>query len=296
MALFITGDTHGADRLEYGSPDGYVPRLNTGNFPEQKNLTKDDYVIICGDFGGIFDTDRRSISESKAEKHHLDWLDGKPFTTLFVAGNHENYDRLSGIKDEKLLGSWFYEKMPSETKEQFRKGYPQKKWFGSSVREIRPSVLMLETGVFELNGYQCFVYGGASSHDIQGGILDPSDYANEAQYRRAYEEMKGKGLLFRVKGLNWWDQEIPDDETEKRALKALEEAGWKVDYVFTHDCPAGLLERISHDPQNSRVNEFLEKLRQRLTFRQWFFGHYHQNIDFEDGKYHLLYERIIRID
>ncbi len=227
MALFVTGDTHGAERFEYGSADGYVPRLNTRNFPGQKNLTKDDYVIICGDFGGIWDTDRRYNAESKAEKHHLDWLDGKPFTTLFVGGNHENYDRLTGIKDEKLLDSWFYENMSENSKEQLRKGYPQKIFHGSSVREIRTSVMMLETGVFELNGYKCFVCAGAPSHDIQGGILNPSDYMNESQYRRAFDQKKEAGLPFRVKGLNWWDQEIPDSETLKNAENALEKTGWK---------------------------------------------------------------------
>ena len=38
--IYITGDTHG----EFGR------RFNTQNFPEQKTMTKDDYVIICGDY------------------------------------------------------------------------------------------------------------------------------------------------------------------------------------------------------------------------------------------------------
>lgn len=50
-------------------------------------MTKDDYVIICGDFGGVWD-------EGKMETVLLDWLDSKSFTTLFVDGNHENFDRL----------------------------------------------------------------------------------------------------------------------------------------------------------------------------------------------------------
>ncbi len=37
--IYITGDTHG----EFGR------RFNTDVFPEQKEMTKDDYVIICGD-------------------------------------------------------------------------------------------------------------------------------------------------------------------------------------------------------------------------------------------------------
>ena len=82
--IYITGDCH----REFS-------RFNTQNFPEQYEMTKEDYVIICGDFGGVWDYGK----ESKEEKHLLDWLDGKPFTTLFVSGNHENFDRSFDFMD-----------------------------------------------------------------------------------------------------------------------------------------------------------------------------------------------------
>ena len=72
MAIFITGDTHGD-----------FTRFKKGTFPEQAALTKDDYVIICGDFGGVWDG-------SPSDRYWLDWMDAKPFTTLFVTGSHEN--------------------------------------------------------------------------------------------------------------------------------------------------------------------------------------------------------------
>ena len=39
---YITGDTH-AD----------FSRFELKKFPIQTDMTKDDYVIICGDFGGV---------------------------------------------------------------------------------------------------------------------------------------------------------------------------------------------------------------------------------------------------
>ena len=39
MAIYVTGDIH----LNHDSA-----KLNTTFFPEGKNLTKSDYVIICG--------------------------------------------------------------------------------------------------------------------------------------------------------------------------------------------------------------------------------------------------------
>ena len=56
----------------------------------KKKIAKDDYVIVCGDFGGVWTFEE----ESNREKETLNWLNNKNFTTLFVDGNHENYTRL----------------------------------------------------------------------------------------------------------------------------------------------------------------------------------------------------------
>ena len=39
--IFVTGDTH----------TDWMSRLNSDAFPEERTMTKDDYVIVCGDFG-----------------------------------------------------------------------------------------------------------------------------------------------------------------------------------------------------------------------------------------------------
>ena len=80
--IWVTGDIHGELR-----------KLTVKNFPEQKEMTdgqENNFVIICGDFGLIWDW----CGENKSEKYNLDWLEDKPFTTLWVDGNHECFDRL----------------------------------------------------------------------------------------------------------------------------------------------------------------------------------------------------------
>ena len=42
MKIYVTGDTH--------IPID-ISKLNMREFPEQKELTREDYVIILGDFG-----------------------------------------------------------------------------------------------------------------------------------------------------------------------------------------------------------------------------------------------------
>ena len=77
--IWITGDTHG----------DWVHRLNMNSFPEQKEMTKDDYVIICGDFGIWNDTPQ--------QRWNLSWLEERNFTTLFVDGNHECFHKDTDI-------------------------------------------------------------------------------------------------------------------------------------------------------------------------------------------------------
>lgn len=109
-------------------------------------MTKEDYVIICGDFGGVWN----KADESNTETMVLDWLECRTFTTLFIDGNHENFDRLYG--------------------------YPVENWNGGKVHKIRPSVIHLMRGqIYELCGRKIFTFGGASSHDISGGILELDD-------------------------------------------------------------------------------------------------------------------------
>ena len=295
-AIYVTGDTHGANQIGYAPIDGFMPRFNTRNFPEQKELCKGDYIVICGDFGGVWEPCIASFGETPAERYALDWLEDKPFTTLFVPGNHENYDRLTGIEDEELLNSWLFEKLSTDEKNAFRKGYPRKEWHGGAVREVRPSVLMLEPGVFDLGGRKCFAYGGALSHDIQDGILNPCDFASKKSYRIKYDRMCKAGASFRVKGVSWWAQEQPDERAEEMALSALEGADWRVDFVFTHDCAVSDRCILGHPSGTARINQFLEEVKTRTKYKHWFFGHLHGNENLPGGKEHLIYEQVVRID
>ncbi len=295
MAIFITGDTHGSGINDYGlSVDGFMRRLTEESFPEQVEMSKKDYVIICGDFGGVWATNKEVFSESKSEQEALDWLDNRPFTTLFVPGNHENYDRLTGVKNKKLLHSWMYEHMNDSEKEKLENGYAQKDWRGGKVREIRPSVLMLERGeIFNLNGRYIFAFGGARSHDIRDGILHPTDFETEAAFEKEYKVWKYT-KQFRVEGVSWWEQEMPTDEEMfygEENLKKHIASGKKIDFFICHDAPAGdsYFFGFKADP----LNNYLQKMENLAKPKKVFYGHLHNNKKIFDNHY-LLYEQIIQ--
>lgn len=60
--IYITGDIQ-AD----------FSRIEEDKYPIQSDITKNDYVIICGNFGRVWNY----ILESMYEKQWIDWLDNK---------------------------------------------------------------------------------------------------------------------------------------------------------------------------------------------------------------------------
>jgi hypothetical protein len=122
--IYVTGDTHGDFR-----------RLSSSNFVEGKTLTKDDYVIILGDFGLIW-----SFIPDKEENWWCKWLNDKPWTTLFLDGNHENFDRLN--------------KLETVTR------------FNNDVGKYSDSIYHLRRGrIYTIDNVTLFAFGGAVSID-----------------------------------------------------------------------------------------------------------------------------------
>lgn len=150
--IYITGDTHGSIDIH---------KLNKRCF-DDTNLTKDDYLIICGDFGLVWDN-------SPEEKYWLDWLNEKNYTTLFIDGNHENLS---------LLNS-----------------YPVEIWSGGKIHKIRDSVFHLIRGqVFTIDNHTYFTMGGAASVDkdwrTPGKSWWPEEMPSNDEYEEAIQNLK----------------------------------------------------------------------------------------------------------
>lgn len=221
--IYVTGDTHG---------DIDIGKLSRKRFPQQINLTKDDYLIICGDFGLVWDGSNREI-------WWQEWLSAKKFTTLWVDGNHENFDTL-------------YE-------------FPLVDKFGGKVREITPSIFHLDRGqVLTIDGKKIFVMGGAHSVD------------------RAY----------RIEHISWWEQEMPSSEEMEKAIRALDQCGWTVDYVITHCAPRSIQALLADWYENDPMVSFLERICKDLQFEHWYFGHYHTDRQINE-QFTALYDTIV---
>lgn len=248
--IYITGDTHG----------DWMSRLNSEAFPEGKEMTKNDHVIICGDFG--------IWQNSNDEKYRLNWLDEKPFTTVFVDGNHENFDILNAFEVSE--------------------------WNGGKVHKINDSVYHLMRGqVFTIEGLKFFTFGGASSHDIQDGILDPAD----KYFLQKKKELDDTGkYMYRIKHFSWWEEELPSDKEMVEGLENLDKHNNEVDYIISHSPHSSLTKQLGWGLYEcDRLTHYLQKVRSENKFRQHFFGHMHIDENFPWEKAVGLYEQIIRI-
>lgn len=246
--IYITGDTHSD-----------FSRFTEENFPIQSEMTKDDYIIICGDFGGVWTFEEESIRE----KELLDWLDNKNFTTLFVDGNHENYTRLYN--------------------------YPIEKWKGGKVHKIRDSVLHLMRGeIFDIDNKKIFAFGGAKSHDIQDGILNLDEEEKIYEYRK-------RGSYFRIRDFSWWDLELPTNQEMENGIENLEKINYKVDYIISHCCPTSIQALINPIYKRDILTDYLQQISEKCTFKKWYFGHYHDYRQV-NAQFTLLYEDILPLE
>lgn len=250
--IYVTGDTH----------TEWMKRLRMESFPEQRGMIKRDYVLVLGDFG-IWDN-------SKREQYHLDWLESRSFTTLFIPGNHDNYDILDSL--------------------------PVEEWKGGKVNFIRPSVIHLKRGqIFEIEEKKIFAFGGASSHDISAGILDPDD----PDFKKKKKSLdRDPYALYRINHISWWERELPSEEEMKEGIYNLKSHGNKVDYIVTHSPYTSLLKQMDDGAglyNSDYLTDYLQTVKETVHYNHFLFGHMHINKTFKQEKSSCLYEQIIRI-
>lgn len=77
--VYICGDRHGE-----------ISGFSYKNFPELRDFTLDDFIIICGDCGFVWNVE--FTKHSNQDRYALKWLNEKHTNIICLCGNHENYD------------------------------------------------------------------------------------------------------------------------------------------------------------------------------------------------------------
>ncbi len=118
--VYITGDIHGD--------------ISWFKNPKLKKLGEKDILIVCGDFGFLWDP------KNEAEKKNLEILKSKKYTICFLDGAHENFNILNA--------------------------YTPYRWKGGNAHKIANNIFHLMRGeIFTLDNKTFFVMGGGESDD-----------------------------------------------------------------------------------------------------------------------------------
>ena len=230
MAIYITGDTH-----------GYYQKLMDRIMGNGLTLTKDDILLVAGDFGFVW-----NVAENiEAFKH----LSMEPFTVAFVDGNHEEFP---------LINS-----------------FPVTEWNGGKVHRIGTSeniIHLMRGQCFTIEGKTFFTMGGAYSTD--------------------------KDTYPRTEGIDWFPDELPNNEEYRTASATLEKYNYKFDYIITHTVPDAALYPMGFGPDfhDAELTGYLQWVYTHTEFKQWFAGHFHQDRTLLNGDIRILQEDIVRLD
>ena len=145
--VYITGDMHGD--------------MSRFEDPIFRKMGKGDVLIVCGDFGFIW-------NGSHEERANLRKMSHFPFTIAFVDGCHENFDMLD-------------------------RNFRVVRWRGGRAHRIAPNIFHMMRGeIFTFNDRTFFAFGGGHSGDYdyrQGKNWWPQERPSHNDIARAIHNL-----------------------------------------------------------------------------------------------------------
>lgn len=154
----------------------------------------------------------------------------------------------------------------------FNLGYKEMKWNEGVVyyEEDYPNLLFAKDGeIYNFNGNKTIVIGGA--------------YSVDKYIRLSY-------------GWKWFADEQPSEQIKAYVEMQLNKNEWSVDFVFSHTTPYdyrpvwSFIPGIDQSRVDTSTEEWLQKIESRLSYREWFAGHYH--VDSIEGPITLMFNDI----
>lgn len=141
MRILVSGDVHGRHDIKKLGNDRI--RMNHGQLPE--------VLLVCGDFGFPWYND----PNNREDNHFRKWFDDKPYYTIVIPGNHDNYARINDMEQTTL--------------------------FGAKVRQYSPNIFFVERNeILDIDGKTFYCFGGATSADKENRIIGISWWPEES--------------------------------------------------------------------------------------------------------------------
>lgn len=194
-------------------------------FTVRMRPSKKDIMIVLGDAG-------LNYYKSQRDKDTKKFVNEFPFTTFCIHGNHEiRPEDISSYKTKEFCGGivWYEEEFPK-------------------------IVFAKDGEIYNFDGYQCMVIGGA--------------YSVDKFYRLA-------------NGWRWFENEQPSDEIKKYVEDKLKSENNKIDIVLSHTCPKKyeptevFLKGLDQSLVDKSTEEWLDCIEEKTDYKKWYCGHFH---------------------
>lgn len=223
-------------------------------------------IFVCGDIHSTLDIDKLNQFIDRED------LDEKDY--LIICGD-------TGIcgfsKEQEAATREYLRRLPMTVlfadgnHEQFDalNSYAVDEWHGGKVHIIEPGIIHLMRGqVYIIDGKKFFVFGGAYSVD------------------RAYRDL----------GFTWFKEELPSEEEYMEAWKNLKENDFAVDYIISHTGPYEVITELGYECHAEGLEQmrFLQKVAEQVDFKDWYFGHFHEDEDVEN--FHCRIDEVTQIE
>ena len=154
------------------------------------------------------------------------------------------------------------------------------RWHGGKVHRLpgyEHIIHLMRGQVFDMGALgRWFTFGGARTRDVE----------------------------WRREGDGWWARELPSEAECAEARANLEAVGWRVDYVFTHECPRARRRYAmpgwycsKYDPPDI-CSTFLQEVDERIDrarLVRWYSGHYHDDLLLGDEQHVMLFGSVVRL-
>ncbi len=222
-------------------------------------------IFVCGDIHGTFDINKLDPFMTRNDLNEKDYL--------IICGD-------TGIcgfsKDEEAKTRAYLRNLPvtilfcDGNHERFDtlNSYPIDEWHGGKVHMMEPGIIHLMRGqLYEIEDKTFFAFGGAYSIDRLG----------------------------RQSGETWFPEELPSEEEYAEGWKNLKAQDYTVDYVITHTAPYEVICALGYEIYGEALEQvrFFQKIADRVKFREWYFGHFHEDTDL--GHYHCRMDKVTQL-
>ncbi|MBQ9934384.1 MAG: metallophosphoesterase [Lachnospiraceae bacterium] len=141
--------------------------------------------------------------------------------------------------------------------------FPVEELYGGRVHIIQrnrkgePKIIHLMRGeIYTIEGHTYFVFGGAISRD----------------------------RIYRTPHKTWWEEEMPTQSEMDYAVENLKKFNNTIDFVITHTVPESIMSfSYPCHEEEMPLNQFLQRVRENITYGHWYCGHLHIEREFENG-------------